>query len=1728
MVLLQPVTVNAADTQVRYCQGCKADIALTDWVALGGEQTQSVTLEAGKHYYLTADLTGVPADGVLLSGTGCIDLNGFNITAGSECIAISCGAGTTNIMGSGTVSGSCTTAETGATVHTADSAIVHLYGGTITKSGNNSAIYIGKNSDVHLYDGATIDTVGTFATYPTAVLMRQTGSLFHMHGGVINGGSTTGNGGAIRVSAGSMIMDGGTINGGRAARGGAIAVNKDVSSKATLTVNGGTITGGRAYETNGGGNLYVNYVTITINDGLITKGIAESTSYGGGNLGSRLGTFIINGGTISEGSTDGSQGGGNVYLSGATLEMNGGTITGGTSSNTAAQTGGGNIYMYNSSIFTQNGGVITLGTSDSSYGGGNIYMAGVSTYNMYDGEITYGSGTHTSCRGGGNIYVQTDTCFLNIVGGTVRYGYLASGSGNNIHQRYGKLYLGPDAYMGSKGTGTKGDMSVYLYSGNVESYATFTGGFKIREGNVYLKGGQYYSFYYTGTKTCQITGGRFRLDYSEYVPEGYQWVTTAASNDYVYTVLPDGSTTDMVLVDSAGKETFTYEAPTLFNTDTYSYIKLYNDVDFGILTDQELWVDLNGKGLTLAGSGKLHAFDSANDTYDASVCGTITNNGTVEITRDVQAPNGNRYIALPDGAATTMHRLDVRLSTVSLRTSTAGLYYKAVYYCDGVLSTKVKNYGVVLSVDNMPGDDFIKEAGDDINRYTVAATPFQSGVTATSGSVFGIMKTERKPETNAAYGDVVIYANPYVHLDLNGGVIYVGDTQNAGKTKTDNDFTGKAFSLHDVMNALDNVYNNYAASVQKQLDEFYFTWRDMGMDWDFVNIGGQGADEEEKKEVLELVDGQALCTACNKTVTWTPLDQESYQATAYGTAKNGAHVYLAEDITYTGSTVFLTAPNAASYVACLHLNGKTLTVSKTRALVGSAGTLNVMGDGVVAGYVSNAGYGGAVQINTTGSKGTINLYGGTYRLVENAGTGTAVVSVRPNGGMINVYEKVRLEAKENSRAAWTGSCTGTNSTLALYGTYVDGDVYISGADPTKANISKLILDGVTIDGTVDVNGISTVTLANKPSVGLLDMETTAVAETETLSAEANISLRADGRFTNIDAKSAEHIACFTPVDPYHRIVAEDNILSCRMDYVMNVEPDAGGMHYCLACGKDMQWQALNSADAQVALTDGQHLYLTESVTWQGNTPFILAPDTAGHTACINFNGNDITAAKSAVFYSAGGTLHVMGSGTATGYAVDANQGAVAMVDAADAKINLYSGSYRKYTGCSASAATVAVGAAGGALKLCADARIVGETGCAVYVGGSTGNSALSLYGAQVEGDVILTAPSENSISVLIDSAVITGKLTVASGTDVTLTGRPKIGNMTVAEGTLVTLDTLLEDTQIAVSAEEIFTQPLTTVKTWIAYFTAADEGDWIVEQDGALSCRVWKTLPNGGKILVIGNSMTYYGKYVIEKSQTTSVNARRNDKGYLYQVCKANYLDVSVTNFTFGNHRFEDFYSGKCAADRGHNGYNHLKDLTDRNYDYVILQEGNEASLEENILAECQPLMDIFLEANPNTKFVFLVQHTTHTEDNAWRSTIKELEENGIIVVDWGAMIVDLINGVVTPPGALETYSKFSFIVNKSATDGRHPNILAGYLAAQMTYCAITGESAVGQDYSFWNDTTANSAFSLSSYKGTYYAYDKTVPSYTNFETVFKSPTEMTGLQQLIDQYLEEKSYRNY
>ena len=172
-------------------------------------------------------------------------------------------------------------------------------------------------------------------------------------------------------------------------------------------------------------------------------------------------------------------------------------------------------------------------------------------------------------------------------------------------------------------------------------------------------------------------------------------------------------------------------------------------------------------------------------------------------------------------------------------------------------------------------------------------------------------------------------------------------------------------------------------------------------------------------------------------------------------------------------------------------------------------------------------------------------------------------------------------------------------------------------------------------------------------------------------------------------------------------------------------------------------------------------------------------------------------------------------------------------------------------------------------------------------------------------------------------------------------------------------------------------------------------------------------------------------------------------------------------------------------------------------------------------MERCTKVINIFKNANPDTKFIFLVHSSVYTYNNGagyqWKDAVDSLKEQGVTIANWGSLVCDVMNGVTAVPGATQSYNKNSFIISKSASDGYHPNMLTGYITTLMTYCAITGESAVGQDYSFCNDSSINSAFNFTKFINSYYTYNNAT---TNFPEIFASNSDMKGIHQLIDQYL--------
>ena len=280
------------------------------------------------------------------------------------------------------------------------------------------------------------------------------------------------------------------------------------------------------------------------------------------------------------------------------------------------------------------------------------------------------------------------------------------------------------------------------------------------------------------------------------------------------------------------------------------------------------------------------------------------------------------------------------------------------------------------------------------------------------------------------------------------------------------------------------------------------------------------------------------------------------------------------------------------------------------------------------------------------------------------------------------------------------------------------------------------------------------------------------------------------------------------------------------------------------------------------------------------------------------------------------------------------------------------------------------------------------------------------------------------------------------------------------------------------------------------------------------------------KAIFIGNSFIFWGNCVnyvyykdVPAEQDLQTRLSGEDNGYFKQVCKANGIDMTVYNFTYGGKNLEWVYA------------NRLDDLDSEflaDIDYVFISEAGENN--SNIKQTIKKITDLF----PNAEDVaYLVHEYTYSANlTTISSSLTALSNEGIKIVPWGKLVNDVHNGVTSVPGATLSYNKNSFIKNSTGAmpthsavmslsgngDSFHQNPLSGYITAQMCFSAITGVSAQGQKYDFCWDKTLGAQYDLDNFLECNYNNGQT----SNFIEIFKSPSDMAGLQKLMDQYMAQ------
>ena len=875
-------------------------------------------------------------------------------------------------------------------------------------------------------------------------------------------------------------------------------------------------------------------------------------------------------------------------------------------------------------------------------------------------------------------------------------------------------------------------------------------------------------------------------------------------------------------------------------TGQYSHVQLGADLALTVESSDNLIVDLAGHDLTVSGSGKVSAFDTANDTFDHTVCGTLTCESGVTCKPTFTAPtdNGYFYIAYGSNGRYTFHRMDMTITNVVFRPTSAGVYYKAYFACDRLIEESVLYYGVVARGDGtVPGKNF-KTGG----AYT-QNTGLISGTTVNSGIIENILQESATADANKENANTAINARLYIELEGQGIVM-------APKYAT--------ATFNSLLKKLNDQYSKLKVADQNQMDAFSAKWKTNVTDWNFANLGKNAAlDFDAMNAPLEFEEGttKAKCHRCGESVTWTALSDETKFA-----ATDGGHYYLAENLEYTltESEAFISTGEKGT-VSCLHLNGHDITSTKISAFWVGSGKMYVMGQGTVTGKSSKADTGAAVHGNNRNANNGIYLYGGIYKKTSDSISSAPVIGMGPSARNYNIYENVTVDG--GIYFDGTSSTRNNEGYLNLLGCTVNGNIKMIDLGTWANNVS--IVDA-TINGTLNVPVGHNVYLQGAPKIQNLSVATGAKVITKGLQDGADIKVTATGYFTDAYSNLADYTDYFSAKDQKQGVFMRDGALYCGKDYVSDLNfanadgDDTTADAYCPVCEKNVVWTALDQAflDANVnatantgySLPGDSHFYLTENVTGTSANKYTLlgVPSSNGKSCCIHLNGHDLTATKTTVFYSSDGILNIMGDGTVAGTA-HGSYGASVHSNNRDleSSMNFYSGTYTSTNG---SGYVIRIAGNGGRLYFYDDAVIEqGNATRAIHVDAITGrDSSVTLTGTTVNGDVTVNGISDEntfgaSITLTLNGAKVKGTVTANKNNNLVMLNDVQIGLLDASEDSKAILQgsendlTIGDGARVTVQNAGAFAFEFDGAADYVSCFRAAWRDDKIVSRDNVLT-----------------------------------------------------------------------------------------------------------------------------------------------------------------------------------------------------------------------------------------------------------------------------------------------------
>lgn len=594
-------------------------------------------------------------------------------------------------------------------------------------------------------------------------------------------------------------------------------------------------------------------------------------------------------------------------------------------------------------------------------------------------------------------------------------------------------------------------------------------------------------------------------------------------------------------------------------------------------------------------------------------------------------------------------------------------------------------------------------------------------------------------------------------------------------------------------------------------------------------------------------NNQAKCPVCNEVVTWTPIT--STGATYYMTP--GIHYYLAEDVVYEkyGFAIQLESSTAnKGKITCLHLNGHNITATKNCAAIYGGMTLNIMGNGIVTGNMTEAGRGAALDVNT--ATGDVYLYGGIYKKL-NPDNANGIISVNKGGGQINVFENVIIDgtgtkghvvrAKNGNvniyggeiRGGVTGACVypltdvlgerNVYGTISVFGGLLNGVAKDSGAGADIG--ATLNIFGGEIRGGMKVNEGSKIVIAGTPIIDSVRVYPFGMLTIGKLSDGASIGVAATGKFTypteNIEAYAKYFKSLIAdPVRVHYYSLAIGEIVDVRpdeSDINANLQFVAGTNEAkCALCGQYVEWTPITQEKygtngvGQID-DDGQHYYLAEDITYTGAGDWFITGPGSQKLLCIHLNGHNFTGTKHGFLFGYGSRTRVLGNGIVSGGRNESGVGTVHYNSGTTSGIyiNLYGGTYTVSEG-NAKGSAIAIYYNGSEINLYEGVKAIGsDTAPAVFIANSERRtSVMHIKGATIEKGLKIAnlyLAGKQSTTVVVEDSTI-DFVTLGKDVSFTVVGNTVINKLNLVQDAKFTVGELGENAKINVLGNGVITE----------------------------------------------------------------------------------------------------------------------------------------------------------------------------------------------------------------------------------------------------------------------------------------------------------------------------------